>query len=353
MTRIFYDSADASAIPADAVGVCGYDDGETAWSAADWARFPNAVQAHIVVNPATNSGSILDVEKGNWPSADAVPWIVMRRASGVVPTVYGNNGVAGYRLTEVTAACMAQGVAPPQYWFASWGSPAVLPDGYVALQYANGPDYDTNIVADVWPGVDPAPAPDPAPIDPGSALNDINAGLALMDQARQLFVNAGQDITPANGGSAVLPPPPPVPQPATDLTARFDVLVTSVAALSARVQTLEQETDPVPAPSRPAVSLTWLPLALSVVLIVVQQALVTLRAVPPSTPVTVTILILTILAASIPAIEALLNAQTAARERMQARQQAHELALAAKDQMPFTLPPSFTASPVHQAVGLA
>jgi hypothetical protein len=275
---------------------------------------------------------------------------VMRRASGVVPTVYGNNGVAGYRLTEVTAACMAQGVAPPQYWFASWGSPAVLPDGYVALQYANGPDYDTNIVADVWPGVDPAPAPAPAPIDPGSALNDINAGLALMDQARQLFVNAGQDITPANGGSAVLPPPPPVPQPATDLTARFDVLVTSVAALSARVQTLEQETEPAPVPSRPVtlfVAAPWVLMVLGLFGVVVPILVQTLRSLPQSPGIVIAGLVLTGLGSILVAVDQYLQAQA----QQAADQRAHEVRM--EQLRAPSAAPTFSPSPLHQAAGLA
>lgn len=346
MPRTMYDSVSAAAIPADAAMIGGYVDGpESKWSDADWQRFPNAVKVRIAVNPATDDGHVLDVEKGNWPSADAVPWIVKRRAAGVVPTVYGNNGVAGYRLTEVTAACVAQGVAPPQYWFANWGAPAVLPDGYVALQYANGDAYDTSIVADYWPGVDPEPVP-PAPNVPDivDAQTDIANARALVTQADILLEHAQEDLNTVTTNA------PPIPKPEPTVSE----MLAAIDSIASGVNMLLLETVPTPTRNGSFIAPTWLPLLLSVALVVVQQALSLVGTLPKSTPVTVTLLVLTILASSIPAIEALLAGHGAQQLTMQREAQAHERAMAidirrqyiGKDEY-------FTPSSPHQAAGLA
>ncbi|MBX6360090.1 MAG: hypothetical protein IRZ03_08425 [Acidobacterium ailaaui] len=162
MPRTMYDSITAADIPASAAMVAGYVNGTYRWSDADWARFPGAVKVRIATRADVNDGHVLDVEPGDATPAQAPGWVTMRRAAGADPTVYCNQST----LPQVKAAFRAAGVAEPHYWVAHYDGIAELPDGCVAKQYANPPasggHWDLSIVADYWPGVDPAPAPDPA-----------------------------------------------------------------------------------------------------------------------------------------------------------------------------------------------
>lgn len=160
MTRTMYDGITASRLPTSAQLVAGYVDGLYAWSAADWARFPNGVKVRIACFASTDDGVVLDCEPGNCTPAQSVDWVLMRRRAGVDPTVYCNelDPVAGW--PAVRAAFRARGVPEPHYWVANYsvnqGSPQI-PAGAVALQYADKGAYDLSVVADYWPGVDPAP----------------------------------------------------------------------------------------------------------------------------------------------------------------------------------------------------
>lgn len=154
--RTMYDSVSPGAIPVTAQLVAGYVDGRYAWSAADWARFPNSTHVRIAVFPSTNDGVVLDVEPGDATPVQAPGWVQMRRAAGVDPTVYCS-------LTDwpaVRRAFAAAGVPEPHYWIAAYpGNGTALYDGAVAHQYADPPgsggNYDLSAVADFWPGVDP------------------------------------------------------------------------------------------------------------------------------------------------------------------------------------------------------
>lgn len=150
--RVMYDSINASAIPADAQMVAGYVDGAFMWSAADWARFPNAVHVGIAVFASTNAGQVLDVESGNATPQEAPAWCRMRQAAGQIPTVYCSDST----WPAVTAAFSAAGMPAPQWWQALYDYVAQLPPGCVAKQYTDNPPsnpYDTSVVADQWPGV--------------------------------------------------------------------------------------------------------------------------------------------------------------------------------------------------------
>jgi hypothetical protein len=153
--RTAYDSVNALAIPVSAEIVCGYVDGIYAWSAADWARFPDAV--HVPISAiGTDRGIVGDVEQGCiWPPAAAVPWVRKRRDGGVDPTIYCNET---YHWPLVKAAFTAAHVAQPHYWCSNYDGIAVLRPGQVARQYANPTltkhHYDLSVVADHWPGVD-------------------------------------------------------------------------------------------------------------------------------------------------------------------------------------------------------
>jgi hypothetical protein len=154
MTRICYDSVTAADIPANARMVAGYISGPYAWSPADWARFPDAVQVRIATQALVNDGHVLDVEAGDASPAQAPGWVQMRRKAGVDPTVYCSLG----NWQMVRACFAANGILQPHFWIAAYDNVPTIPPGAVAKQYANAPlaggHFDLSIVANVWPGVD-------------------------------------------------------------------------------------------------------------------------------------------------------------------------------------------------------
>lgn len=154
VTRTMYDGIDASRLPVDAQLVAGYVDGLYVWSTADWARFPNAVKVRIAVFSQTNDGEVLDVEPGNATPAESVDWVLRRREAGVDPTVYMNTST----WPTVREAFTARKVAEPHYWIAQYDGVAQLPAGAIAKQHTNDETagWDVSVVADHWPGVDPA-----------------------------------------------------------------------------------------------------------------------------------------------------------------------------------------------------
>jgi hypothetical protein len=154
--RTMYDAIHPLNIPVTAQMVAGYVDGLYRWTAANWARFPNAVKVRIAVFPSTNDGHVLDVELGDATPAQAPGWVLRRRAAGIDPTVYCS--LAAW--PAVKAAFNAAHVTQPHYWIAAYpGNGANLYPGAVAHQYANPGPVDISVVADYWPGVDPAPSP--------------------------------------------------------------------------------------------------------------------------------------------------------------------------------------------------
>ncbi|MFB9925982.1 hypothetical protein ACFORO_12615 [Amycolatopsis halotolerans] len=157
MPRIMYDSITAADIPATVPLVAGYCDLSSAWSAADWARFPNATKVRIARSARTNDGHVLDVERFLATPDQAPGWVAMRRAAGCDPTVYCNESA----LATVQAAFDAAQVPQPHYWVARYDNIPSVPAEAVAKQYINDPasggHYDLSAVADYWPGIDPAP----------------------------------------------------------------------------------------------------------------------------------------------------------------------------------------------------
>jgi hypothetical protein len=161
--RIFYDGVDAKKLPRDAAGVCGYVDGNYAWSKSDWALFPNAVKVRIAVFADTNDGHVLDVEPGNATPAESVDWVLMRRKAGVDPTVYMNTST----WKEVIAAFRNRKVAEPHYWVAQYDNVKIVPAGAIAKQYYNNNalGFDLSVVPGIWPGVEPVPQPPVTPFE--------------------------------------------------------------------------------------------------------------------------------------------------------------------------------------------
>lgn len=164
--RLMYDSINVMAIPADATMVAGYYSGARIPSTlpALRERFPNATIVDICVTSSQN-GMVLDVETGDATPNQVPMWLNRQRALGKDPTVYTSTAM----WPAVKAACAVAGIALPHWWRAHYNGVAALEMGEIAHQYTNGvtpstapyrvPGCDTSIVADYWPGVDPAPAP--------------------------------------------------------------------------------------------------------------------------------------------------------------------------------------------------
>jgi hypothetical protein len=77
-------------------------------------------------------------------------------------TVYCNTS----EWPQVRAAFQNAGVTEPNYWVAQYDNNPTIPAGAVAKQYIGDyQGYDKSVVADYWPGVDPAPAPPPPRFD--------------------------------------------------------------------------------------------------------------------------------------------------------------------------------------------
>lgn len=153
--RTMFDSITARDIPADAKMVAGYVNGTYQWSNADWALFPNATKVRIATRANIDDGHVLDVEVGAATPASAPDWVQMRRAHGLIPTVYCSFS----EWASVRAAFHNASIIEPLYWIAKYDRVAVVPPGTVAKQYASpttgsAGHYDLSAVADFWPGVD-------------------------------------------------------------------------------------------------------------------------------------------------------------------------------------------------------
>ena len=149
--RIMYDSITAADIPANAVMVAGYIDGNWAWAPQDWNRWPEStVKLRITVSAAVNDGHILDVEQGDATPDQCPGWIKMRQAAGLArPTIYCSKSV----VPSVQAACKG---LTYDIWDADYtqGYKPRVDAGCVATQFidppASGGHYDLSQVLDTW-----------------------------------------------------------------------------------------------------------------------------------------------------------------------------------------------------------
>lgn len=136
--------------------VAGYVDGEYAWSADEWALFPNASKVEISVNAANKTGDVLDVERGDATPAQAHDWIIARRAAGYDrPTIYCSYALVPQVRLETRE--LALGV-DYDIWVARWDNvqnPPPMPGPtatYAAKQYQTTTGYDLSVVYDDgWP----------------------------------------------------------------------------------------------------------------------------------------------------------------------------------------------------------
>lgn len=167
MTLTMYDSVSAGSIPSNAGCVAGYVDGKFAWPSSGWARFPNALKVRIAVFATTNDGDVLDCEPGNCTPAQAVDWVLMRRAAGKDPIVYCNQLDTQVGLPAVRLAFQQRGVPDPHYWVANYDGVATIPAGTIGKQYTDNPPsnpYDTSVMVANLASII-SPSPDPAPTE--------------------------------------------------------------------------------------------------------------------------------------------------------------------------------------------
>lgn len=158
--RRMADSVNAADLPAGWDLYGAYIDGRYQTYSAAVARFGAAKVVGIAVFSSTNGGIVGDCESGDMTPQTAVSWVLMRRASGVDPTIYCS--LAAW--PAVQSAFNAAKVAQPHYWIAAYpGNGELLYPGSSAHQYADTGGYDASVVADYWPGVDPAPSNTPPP----------------------------------------------------------------------------------------------------------------------------------------------------------------------------------------------
>jgi hypothetical protein len=152
-----YDACNPLRVPIGAQLVAGYIFGNCAWPDYAWARWPNARHVRIATVASLNDGQVLDVERSDATPDDAPGWCARARLRGQVPTVY----TSASQVQAVLDACKLHAVPAPLLWVAQWDDIAELPGNAIAKQYRNdnAAGFDTSVVADHWPGVDPAPQP--------------------------------------------------------------------------------------------------------------------------------------------------------------------------------------------------
>ena len=172
MTRQMFDSTTSSDIPQGAAVVAGYVDGAGAWTAFDWALHAGAAKVRITRLYDASPADVLDVETGAATDADALVWVLNKRAAGEPSVVY----IQASRWAYLNAVFANAGQPPPPVWVALWDNNPTIPPGAFAKQYANptltGRHYDLSVVPDYWGGVDPPPnvaPPPPVPVDAESA----------------------------------------------------------------------------------------------------------------------------------------------------------------------------------------
>jgi hypothetical protein len=165
--EVMYDSTTAADIPPGAVIVAGYIDGEYKWSAADWARFPNAKTLQIAVT-FVDGGECLDIENGDATLQQAPAWVKARQKAGIArPWLYVNRANLA-DLQALVAKLLGPGTEVG-YWVADWSGEPHEVEGADAVQYASPTlgspgHFDLSIVYGTLPS-EPLPEPieEPAP----------------------------------------------------------------------------------------------------------------------------------------------------------------------------------------------
>lgn len=150
------------------------------------ARFPTAIHGSICT--AFNAtGQILDFEwstTGNDGHA-AVSWVQTQRAHGANPSVY----VARSNWAPLRLLFAALAVVEPPWWIADWTDTPHLLDGAACTQWRSVPGLDYSVVADYWPGIDPAPVPQPLEDDDMYGLPHVMVKASAANNALLLYPN--------------------------------------------------------------------------------------------------------------------------------------------------------------------
>jgi hypothetical protein len=135
-----YDSVTAGDIPTSAQVVAGYIDGDYAWSADDWKRFPDADKVLITVTGSLTA-NVADVENGDMDPSQALKWIEDKQREGKRGcTIYCTLA----SLEAVWGACRGHAY---YIWVADWTDSPHTVAGTVATQYQNfGDSYDLSMV---------------------------------------------------------------------------------------------------------------------------------------------------------------------------------------------------------------
>lgn len=173
--RTMYDAINLRKLPPGGDLYAGYVGGAWPTFSQLGALFPHAVLVSIAVN-ATENAMVLDVEAGDAVPADGPMWALRQRVLGGTPTIYCSSAV----WPEVVAEFTRLHVALPLWWEAHYDGVAALTPGSIAKQYATGL-YDTSVVADYWPGVDPL-EDDMTPLQ-SQQLANVTAAVARLEVA--------------------------------------------------------------------------------------------------------------------------------------------------------------------------
>lgn len=163
MTRLMFDGVTPANVPAGAALYAGYVNGEWPSLAALSAKFPGALHVSVTVNTVGHA-TVLDVENGDATPEQAPGWAERQRSDGnPYPVVYMD--YANWLLVRNQFA--DQAIPEPLYWVAAYVKdptqvPAIPADA-IAVQFYDYGGYDASVVADYWPGVDPAPIAESVP----------------------------------------------------------------------------------------------------------------------------------------------------------------------------------------------
>lgn len=156
-------------IPANALFVGGYVDGNWPWMRTQPNLFPNAGKLTFCVF-ASSRARCLDVEKGNATPAQAPGWVLAERALGEDPWVYCSQ-LSAYGWQAVQDAFNAAHVPHPHYFIANYNNTRALPtlNGFTAIahQYVDVGPYDLSSLSDTAVSIlRGTPGPTPAPVPP-------------------------------------------------------------------------------------------------------------------------------------------------------------------------------------------
>lgn len=154
MTRRMADSITPGNLPHGFDLYGAYDDGTWPDAPAVAAAMAGKPVVRITVFARDLFGAVLDVENGDATAAQAVDWVLARRAAGADPTVYCSTSM----WPAVKAAFAARAVPLPWWWRADYDRPTTAFPGdprEIAHQFIDHGPYDESIVADYWPGIDP------------------------------------------------------------------------------------------------------------------------------------------------------------------------------------------------------